>query len=206
MIFDFSPVGILVRRCLPVVALCCLLPAAMAAPPKPAPATPAPPTAAPAAPPNKMEAIKQAVQAVYDAEDTALVAHDLDGVMAMYTSNVVFFDSLKGQQDVGAAGARKAWVTFFQVPHQTLTAARHEIKEVTVNKSGTGATVQAVHHLTITGPTESGTASVTHRDSTLRCFWTKKDGKWLIRQERILGVDTFVDGKRVQHNHKQVPT
>ena len=190
-----------VRLCLPLVALCGLMPAAMAAPP-----TPPPPAAAPATPPDKTEAIKQAVQAVYDSEDTALVAHDLDGVMAMYTSNVVFFDSLKGKQDVGAAGARQAWVTFFQVPRQTLTAARHEIKEVTVNKAGTGATVLAVHHLTISRKAANGAAAVTHRDSTLRCFWTKKAGGWRIRQERILGVDTFVDGKRVEHNHKQVPT
>ena len=190
MTFNFSRVG--TRRCLPVVALCGLMPIGMAAPPT--------------LPPDKTEAVKQAVQAVYDAEDTALVAHDLDGVMAMYTPNVVFFDSLKGKQDVGAAGARQAWVTFFQVPRQTLTAARHEIKEVTLNKAGTGATVLAVHHLTISAAPASGAAAVTHRDSTLRCFWTKKSGKWLIRQERILGVDTYVDGKRVQHNHKQVPT
>ncbi len=196
--FFFFPVRICVRQWLPLVALCGLMPAAMAAPPKIAL-----PKTAPATPPDKTEAI----QAVYDAEDTALVAHDLDGVMAMYTPNVVFFDSLKGKQDVGAAGARKAWVTFFQMPHQTLTAARHEIKEVTVNKAGTGATVLAVHHLTISGsPVDGAAAAVTHRDSTLRCFWTKKSGKWLIRQERILGVDTFVDGKRVEHNHKQVPT
>ena len=197
MTLDFSQVRIAVRQCLPVVALCGLMPIGMAAPPTPAPVTL----------PDKTAAVKQAVQAVYAAEDTALVAHDLDGVMAMYTPNVVFFDSLKGKQDVGAAGARQAWVTFFSVPRQTLTAARHEIKEVTLNKAGTGATVLAVHHLTISAAPASGAAAaVTHRDSTLRCFWTKKSGKWLIRQERILGVDTYVDGKRVQHNHKQVPT
>ena len=59
MIFSFSRMGM--RQCLPVVALLCLTPAAMAAPP----------TAAPVASPDKTEAVKQAIQAVYDTEDVA---------------------------------------------------------------------------------------------------------------------------------------
>lgn len=194
MIFDFFRVGI--RHFLPVVALCCLVPTALAAPAPPAPAASAALT----------DGVKQAVQTAYEAQDAALVTQDASGVMAIYTPTVVFFDSLTGKQNAGTAGARKEWLTLFHAPHQTLTASRHEIKELTVNKAGTGATVLAVHHLTMNRTKSTAAASATEVNTTLRTFWVKTGGGWQIKQERILGVDTFLNGKRVQHNHKQVPT
>lgn len=185
-----------IRHYLPVVALCCLMPTALAAPAPPAPAASAALT----------DGVKQAVQTAYETQDAAVVAKDASGVMALYTPNVVFFDSLNGKQDVGTAGARKEWLTLFQTPHQTLTVARHEIKEVTVNKAGTGATVLAVQHLTMNRTKSTAAASVTEVNTTLRTFWVKTAGGWQIRQERILGVDTYLNGKRVQRNHKNVPT
>ena len=175
------------------------MPLGLAAPPIPVLPT--------AAPPDKAAAIKGAVQAIYDAEDTALVAHDLDGVMAMYTPNVVFFDSLKGKQDVGAAGARRAWATFFQVPHQTLTAARHEIKEVTVNKAGTGATVLAVHHLTISAAPANGAAAGGDAPGQHSAVLLDQEGRGLAHPAGAYSRGGYIRGRQAgRAQHKQIPT
>ena len=181
---------------LPVTALCCLMPRGMAAPP----------SAAPATQPDKTEAVKQAVQTAYDAQDAALLAQDANGAVALYTPDAVFLSNRKGAQDVGIAGARKGWVAVFHVPNQTLTAVHHDIKQVTLNKEGTEATVLTVHHATMSARTSKGTAFVMCLDSTLRCFWVKTGGGWRIKRERVLGVDGFLDGKLAEHNHKRVPT
>ncbi len=196
LFFSFPRLGIGLRQCLPAVALCCLMPATMAAPTPPSPAASAALT----------KAVKQAVQTAYDAQDAALLAQDANGAVAIYTPNAVFFSSRKGAQDVGVAGARQGWVAFLHVPNQTLTAVRHDIKAVTLNKAGTGATVLTVHYATLSARTSKGTAFTMGLATTLRCFWVKTGGGWRIKQERVLGVDGYLDGKLFEHNHKRVPS
>ena len=124
--------------------------------------------------------------------------------MAPYAADVLFIDDLKKNAGSGDSGARAGWVQLYNVPRQTLTAAHHDIKTVTVNEAGTGATVLTVHHLISHGQTTKGTPFETGVDSTLRCFWAKTNGVWQIKQERFLAIDTLINGKLIRHNHQKV--
>ena len=188
--FSLSQMGM--RQCLPVVALCCLMPTAMAVPP--------------VAYTAKTEAVKRVIKAAYNAQSKALLAHNLDGVMAPYAKNILFVDDLRHTKHRGTDQARSGWAGFFQRTQQTLTGANSEIKTITVSPAGTDATVVSVRHLTMQGVFHKDTPYVMGIASTLRCVWAKTDMGWRVTQERFLAVDTFLNGKLVSHNHKHVPS
>ncbi len=158
--------------------------------------------------PASTEGVKTAIQAAYDDQDVALVARDLDRVMVPYAEDAIFINDIpgaKGQglEHQGLAGARQGWVDLFNLPNKA-TAASHEIKEITVSKTGGGATILTLHHITLSGTTKAGRPFETRIDEILRHFWAKTGDGWRIKQERLLSVDTFRNGKLVRHNRRPV--
>ena len=159
--------------------------------------------------PVSTEGVKQVIQAAYDDQDGAVVARNLDRVMAPYAEDAIFINDIpesKGQglEHQGLAGVRQGWVDLFNLPNQRATAASHEIKEITVSKTGGGATILTLHHMTLSGTTKAGRPFEIRIDEVLRHFWAKRGAGWRIKQERLLSVDTFRNGKLVRHNRQPV--
>ena len=159
--------------------------------------------------PVSADKVKAVIQSAYDDEDKALVAHDLDGVMAPYAEDAIFIDDIpgakrQGLEHQGLDVARQNWVDLYNVPRQTVTSANHEIKEITVSKTGGGATILTVRQTNITGTTKAGRTYLVRIDTQLRHFWAKTGGGWRIKQERLLSIDTYRDGRLDRHNRHPV--
>lgn len=150
----------------------------------------------------KAGGVQLAIQSAFDDQDAALAAHDINAAMAPYAPDALFLNDLKGTQDQGLAPVRQGWLTLFNIRTQKLTGASHKINEITVSKANTGATVLALHHLDLAGRTRTGKPFKTGIEETIRYFWAKTPDGWRIKQERILSVDSFVNGKLIRHEQK----
>ena len=67
--------------------------------------------------PISADKVKAVIQSAYDDQDTALVAHDLDGVMVPYAEDAIFIDDIpgakrQGLEHQGLDVARQNWVDF----------------------------------------------------------------------------------------------
>ena len=152
----------------------------------------------------KADAVKQTIQSLYDDQNTAIVGGDIDGAMIPYAEDGIFLNDLKGTESQGLAGVRRGWLGLMNMPRQKVTTATTTIKEITVNKAYNGATVLTLDHSDLAGTTKSGKAFITGIEMLTRHFWAKTDDGWRIKQERILSVDTFLNGKLIRHNHNPV--
>lgn len=106
--------------------------------------------------PSPIDPVQQAIQSVFDDQDTALMAPDIDGVVVPYPEDTLFLNDLKGTEHTGLAAERQAWIDLMSLKTQKLTLTKHQIKEITVNKTKQGATVLALHHMTLSGTTKTG--------------------------------------------------
>lgn len=124
--------------------------------------------------PASTEGARAAIQAAYDDQDAGLVARDLNRVMVPYAEDAIFIDDspgAKGQglEHQGLAGVRQGWVDLFNLSSKA-TAASHEIKEITISKTGGGATILTLHHTTLSGTTRAGRPFTTRIDEQVRHF------------------------------------
>jgi len=152
---------------------------------------------------------KAAIQAAYDAQDTALGAQDVDGAMAPYAEEAIFIDDIpgakrQGLEHQGLAAVRQGFVNLFNLPNQTVTSASHEVKETTFSKTNTGATLLILLHINLTGTTKAGRMYQLRLDEQVRHFWAKTGDGWRIKQERLLSIDSYINGKLSRHNHLPV--
>ncbi len=152
----------------------------------------------------KTEAVKQTIQSLYDDQNTAIVGSDIDGVMIPYAEDGIFLNDLKGTESQGLAGVRRGWLDLMTLPNKKVTASNTTIKEIIVNKAYNGATVLTLAHSDLTGKSKSGKTYITGIEILARQFWAKTDDGWRIKQERILSLDSFLNGKLIRHDHNPV--
>ena len=148
--------------------------------------------------------VQQKLQAVYDAQDTAVLARDIDGTMAPYATNAVFIDDVTGKESAGLDDVRRGWLKAFNVPNTRQTGATHLIKEITLSKTQKSATILMQYKLTVAVINRAGKTVSLEIDETTRHYWVNGDAGWKIEQERIISTDTFRDGKLFRHNQKPV--
>ena len=148
--------------------------------------------------------VQQKIQAIYDAQDTAILARDIDKTMVPYATDAVFINDVTGKETAGLDPVRRGWLDLFQLPRTTLTAAAHLTKEVTLDKTQKSVTVLTLEKITMSVINRAGKAAVVEVDETTRHYWVNGDAGWKIEQERIISVDSLRDGKLVRHNHKPV--
>lgn len=108
----------------------------------------------------------------------AIRAMDLEGVMSMFTPDVVSFDIEPPLQHVGAAAKRKNWANVFSAYQRPLG---YEIRDLTI---AVGDDVAVGHSLNrISGTLKNGKRN----DVWVR--WTaclrKIDGNWLIAHDQV---------------------
>lgn len=117
------------------------------------------------------------------ARSEAIAAKDLDRLMALYASDVVYFDLVPPLRYVGSDALRDRFAHWFE---GWRSAIGQEIRDLTITSSGDGATAHML--IRASGTLESG------RDVG---FWVRasdfcqrQDGRWLITHEHIsLPVD-----------------
>ncbi len=101
---------------------------------------------------------------------SAVGAHDIDKVAAMYAADAVAMNP--GGPAVTGAGVRKSWMDLFALPGQTLTWT---VTRVNVATSGDMASETGTYQLSYAGP--DGRASDAGNFVTV---WRKSGGQWKI--------------------------
>jgi len=113
------------------------------------------------------------VRALVDGLATAIRARDIDGVMAVYSPDLVAFDIVPPLQYVGAASFRKVWQEVFALYQDPI---QYEVRDLTITA---GDDVAFSHSLNrINGAMKNG------RQAGLWLRWTagyrKIHGRWVI--------------------------
>lgn len=148
--------------------------------------------------------VQQTLQAKYDAQDAAILQHDIDNTMTPYADDALFLDDVTGKESDSLAGVRKGWLDLFQSPTGKVTAASREIKTITLSKTHKSATLLTLHRISMSVTARSGKVVPVEVDEQTRHYWVKGVNGWQIEQERLMSIDTYRDGKLVRHNHKPV--
>ncbi len=158
-------------------------------------------------PPSKADAtadVQQTLQAMYDAQDAAILQHDIDNTMTPYAEDALFLDDVTGKESASLAGVRKGWLELFQSPTEKVTKISREIKTITLSKTHKSATLLTLHRISMSVTTRSGKVVPLEVDEQTRHYWVKGENGWQIEQERLMSIDTYRDGKLVRHNHTPV--
>lgn len=112
---------------------------------------------------------------------SAIGARDIEGVMALYSPDVVSFDLDPPLRYAGAGNKRRAWEKFFSI---FSAAVSYEVSELSITTAEDTAFVHSLNH--VQGQLTSGEM----RDMWLR--WTAcfrcRDGTW-----------------RITHDHASIP-
>ncbi len=110
---------------------------------------------------------------------TALRAHDLDAVMAVYTADVVSFDIEPPLRHAGAEAKRKNWERVFAAYERPLG---YEICDLAVTA---GEDVAFAHSLNrLSGTLKTGTTTTGFWVRATMCF-RKLNGHWLIAHDQV---------------------
>jgi uncharacterized protein (TIGR02246 family) len=118
----------------------------------------------------------------------ALHAMDLEGVMALYTPDIVSFDIVPPLRHVGAEAKRTNWVDVFATYQPPLG---YEFRDVTIT---VGDDVAFCHSLNrVSGTLRNGQRSETWLRWTA-CF-RKIDGNWLIAHDQVSVPVDFGSGR-----------
>ena len=158
-------------------------------------------------PPSNADAaadVQQTLQAMYDAQDAAILRHDIDNTMAPYAGDALFLDDTKGTESASLAGVRKGWLELFQSPTEEVTAVSRRIDKTTLSKTHKAATLLTVLQIKMSVTARSGKVVSLEVDEHTQFYWVKGDDGWRIEQQRITAIDTFREGKLVRHNRKPV--
>ena len=158
-------------------------------------------------PPSSADAaadVQQTLQAMYDAQNAAILRHDIDSTMVPYAGDALFLDDTKGGKSASLAGVRKGWLELFQSPFEKVTAVSRRIDKTTPNKTHTAATLLTVLQIKMSVTAPSGKVVPVEVDEHTQFHWVKGKNGWRIEQQRITTIDAFRDGILVSHNRKPV--
>lgn len=158
-------------------------------------------------PPSKADAtadVQQTLQAMYDAQNAAILQHDIDNTMVPYADDALFLDDTTGGKSASLAGVRKGWLELFQSPNEKLTAVSRRIDRTTISKTHKAATLLTVLQISLSVTGRSGKAVPVEIDEHTQFYWVKGENGWRIEQQRITSIDSFRNGKLVRHNRKPV--
>jgi uncharacterized protein (TIGR02246 family) len=110
--------------------------------------------------------------------ERALVARDLDGMLALYAPDVVFFDAVPPYQRKGAAEYRAAWENM--MPHLPPDLAV-ETREAGLVVSGEAA---FAHCLTLLSNAKTGEPATCGWVRVTICF-QRRQGQWRVVHEHV---------------------
>lgn len=132
-----------------------------------------------------------AVQAAYTARDDAFRRRDIAGTLALYSPEVLIYDT-DGAGSSGTAGLRADLSKLF-AGSIAWSSPQTTLGEFTADKSGKEATVKAVRHLTVTSKTPAlGGVQTLVVEETVRDHWVSGKTGWRITQERRLSPSSLL--------------
>ena len=102
------------------------------------------------------QTLQETLQARYDAQDAAILQHDIDNTMVPYAADALFIDDVAGKESASLEAVRNGWVALFHVPNQTLDTASSQIQKITVVKSHKAATLLVLLRINISAMARSG--------------------------------------------------
>ncbi len=118
--------------------------------------------------------VQQKLQAIYDAQDAAIVQHDIDNTMVPYADDALFIDNVTATESAGLAGERKGWLDLFQSPSGKVTSSSRQIKEFTLSKTHKSATFLIVHRIGMSVTARSSKVVPVEVDEQIRHYWVKE--------------------------------
>ncbi len=102
------------------------------------------------------QTLQETLQARYDAQDAAILQHDIDNTMTPYAADALFIDDVAGKESASLEAVRNGWVALFHVPNQTPDTASSQIQKITVVKSHKAATLLVLLRINISAMARSG--------------------------------------------------
>lgn len=123
---------------------------------------------------------RKEIQAAYAGMDKAIGSRDTSAYAAYLDPNIVGIDQ-KGRETDGKAKTVQLLRQGFAVFH----AAASKTEILTLTLQGDGAVVTTHSTLSFSGARKGRTFTV-KGENTVRDFWIRSGGRWLLRQERVI--------------------
>lgn len=118
------------------------------------------------------------VRALLDTRVDAIQAKDIDRLMSIYSSDIVYYDVVPPLQFIGSNQVRRNFLRWFDEYDGPIGLETHELTVVT------GADVAFAHMLHVdSGTRKNGIDGAISVKSTVCC--QRSSGKWLIAHEHI---------------------
>ncbi len=134
---------------------------------------------------------RHAIQAAYTGMDKAIGSRDTSAYAVYLDPNIVGIDQ-KGKETEGKGKTiqklRQAFTLF--------SAAASKTEILTLALQGGGAVV-TTHSTLSFSAMKNGRLFIVKGENTVRDFWIKSSGRWLLRQERVISNTQTMNGEPV---------
>ena len=140
---------------------------------------------------NPMQEARRAIQSAYAGMDKATNNRDTSAYSVYLDPNIVGIDE-KGKETDGKAKTLQALSQAFAL----VSTARSNTKITTLALQDGGAVVTTDSTLSFSG-TKNGQPFVIKGENTVRDFWSKSGGRWLLKRERVVSSAQTLNGQPV---------